>query len=264
VDVVGLRIRGRAAIQRALAAREIEVHRTRRGVRRTLPSVLEHYKQLGLAPATVFDVGVASGTPELYDAFRRARLILVEPIEEWRAQLERLGRAGRTDVVIAAAGARAGNVEIAVHRVPELSSTLGGRQGDAATPTPRSVPVVRLDDLKLELGLTGPFVVKVDVEGGELDVLGGALDVLTDTDLVLLEVSLFQFLDNAPQFHDVVLWMHEHGFVVGDIYNGHNRPLDGALALLDVAFVQEHGRFRRHRAYATPAQADALYRSWGR
>jgi hypothetical protein len=51
--------------------------------------------------------------------------------------------------------------------------------------------------------------------------------------------------------------------VVGELYNGHNRLLDGALAQLDVAFVEEHGRFRREHAYATAAQADALYRGWG-
>lgn len=228
-----------------------------------MPAVLAHYRGLGLAPSTVIDVGVGPGTPELYQAFPDARLVLVEPLVEWQSELERLQRRGRTDVVIAAAGAQTGEVEIAVHRVPTLSSMVGARPGDAGNPVRRTVSMVRLDDLKEERGLVGPFVVKADVEGAELEVLAGAPDVLRESDLVLLEVSLFALVEGAPLFHDVVSWMHDHGYVIADIYNGHNRPLDGALAQVDVAFVQEDGRFRGEQAYATSAQADALYRTWG-
>jgi FkbM family methyltransferase len=247
-----------------LAARGFELRRTKTGVRRTLPAVLAHYRQLGLAPATVIDVGVAAGTPELYQAFPGARLILVEPLVEWRQQLEDAHRERNTEVVIAAAGPEAGETEISVHRVLACSSVLGARSGDDADPERRTVPVVRLDEIARERDLAGPLVVKVDVEGAELQVLAGAHTVLEDTELVLLEVSLFELIPGAPQFHDVVAWMQEHGFVVADLYNGHNRPLDGALAQLDVAFVQQDGRFRRDHAYATAEQADALYRSWGR
>ena len=263
MDLVSLRRRLKAAIQTGLAARGIEMHRTTAGLRRTLPAVLAHYRRLGLAPLTVIDVGVGPGTPELYQAFPDAKLVLVEPLEEWRGALEHLRRSRAAEVVLAAAGAQNGEVEVAVHRVPTLSSMLGARPGDAAKPGRRTVPMLRLDDLRQERDLVGPFVVKVDVEGAELEVLAGAVDALRDSELVLLEVSLFELVAGAPQFHEVVFWMHDHGFVVADIYNGHNRPLDGALAQLDVAFVQERGRFHAEHAYATPAQADALYRSWG-
>lgn len=257
-----MRTRLRARILTALADRGIEVHRTT-GVRRTLPAVLAHYRRLGLKPATVIDVGVGPGTPELYEAFPDARLILVEPLEEWRGHLEQLQRERGAELVVAAAGPRPGEVELSVHRVRACSSMIGPRRGEGAEGELRRVPMVRLDDVTRELDTSGPFVVKVDVEGAELQALEGGLEVLRDTELALLEVSLFELIDGAPQLHDVVAWMHEHGFVVADLYNGHNRLLDGALAQLDVAFVHEHGRFRREQAYATAAQADALYRGWG-
>jgi hypothetical protein len=87
--------------------------------------------------------------------------------------------------------------------------------------------------------------------------------VLQETELALLEVSLFEAIPGMPQFYDVVSWMHDHGFVVADLYNGHNRLLDDALAVLDVGFVQADGRFRRDHAYGTADQVEALYRSWG-
>ncbi len=262
MDLRSLRRQLRVATRDALAAHGVEIHRTGRGVRRTLPAVLAHYRDLGLVPATVIDVGVGPGTPELYEGFPQAGLMLVEPLEEWRGYLEAIARDRAAHVAIAAAGPEASEIEIAVHRAPVCSSTLGSRRGDGQQPC-RSVPMVRLDDLAAEHRLPGPFVIKVDVEGAELEVLSGALDLLRDTELALLEVSLFELVPGAPQLHDVVLWMFEHGFVVADLYNGHNRLLDGSLAQLDVAFVQKDGRFRREHAYATPAQADELYRAWG-
>jgi FkbM family methyltransferase len=232
-------------------------------VRRTLPGVLAHYRELGFVPDVVFDVGVGPGTPELYEAYPDARLVLVEPLEEWRAHFEWVEKTRKTDTVIAAAGAAPGEIEIFVHRAPWCSSTLGGLRGEGVNGTRRSVPMVRLDDIASERGLAGPFVVKVDVEGAELDVLSGAPEVLRATELVLMEVSLFEFIPGAPQFHDVVSWMHDHGFVVADLFDPHNRLLDGALARLDVAFVQADGRFRQSHAYGTSEQLEAVYANWG-
>jgi FkbM family methyltransferase len=261
--VSALRRRIQPTIRRLLDGAGLEVRRTQAGVRRTLPAVLSHYRALGLAPATVIDVGVGPGTPDLYAAFPGVSLLLVEPLEEWRGALEELARTRSAEVIIAAAGSSPGSIEIAVHRVPACSSMFGGRRGDGSEAPRRSVPVITLDDLVAERRSPGPFVVKVDVEGGELEVLAGAAGVLREAELVLLEVSLFQLVPGAPQLHDVVAWMHEHGFVVAALYNGHNRPLDGQLAQIDIAFVPESGRFRGEHAYATPAQADALYRQWG-
>jgi FkbM family methyltransferase len=258
MKLASLRQRLRAQALLTLAERGWEIRRTT-GVRRTLPAVLGHYRALGLDPRTVIDVGVGLGTVELYDSFPDARLVLVEPLRESGESLEVFRRERGAEIIAAAAGPESGDVQIAVHRVPACSSLLGARRGDGVTPEQRRVPMVRLDDVVQQ---PGPYVLKIDVEGAELGVLEGAPRLMTDTALVLLEVSFFALVEGMPQFHDVVARMHTHGFVVGDIYNGHNRPLDGALAQVDVAFVQEHGPFRREHRYATPEQADALYRQW--
>ncbi len=249
--------------RRALEARGIEVRRAGTGPRRTLAEVLAHLRGLGVVPATVVDVGVASGTPDLYAAFPEARLLLVEPMAEWRATLAPLvaERGGR--LVIAAAGAAPGSRELAVHRVPACSSLVGERSGDGASVETRTVDVVTLDDVVAQAGLPGPYVLKVDVEGGELEVLRGAPSVLERCEVVLLEVSLFELNAGAPQFADVVAELHRLGWVPYDLYGGHVRPLDGALAQLDVAFVKAGGRLRADHRYATAEQADRLYRSWG-
>jgi FkbM family methyltransferase len=260
--VNGLRQRIQPTVRRLLDVAGVEVHRTRAGVRRTLPAVLAHYRRLGLDPATVIDVGVASGTPELYDGLPAARLVLVEPVAEWREAMEAIARVRPAHIEIAAAGPENGEIEISVHRAPVCSSMLGDRRGDDGQPT-RTVPMRRLEEIVAGAGGRGSYVIKADVEGGELEVLKGAGELLAQTEMILLEVSLFELVPGSPQLADVVRWMHEHGFAVADFYNGHNRLLDGSLAQVDIAFVQEEGRFRREHAYATADQADALYRSWG-
>jgi FkbM family methyltransferase len=228
-----------------------------------MPAVVAHYRDLGFVPNVVFDVGVGPGTPDLYEGFPHARLVLVEPLEEWRPHFEWVERTRQTDTIMAAAGSVPGEVDIFVNRAPWCSSIYGGLRGGDSDGTRRSVPVVRLDDIAIEHELVGPFVVKVDVEGAELEALSGALEVLRTTELVLIEVSLFEFIPGAPQFHDVVSWMHDHGFAVADFFDAHNRLLDGALARMDVAFVQEDGRFRQSHSYGTGDQLDALYANWG-
>jgi FkbM family methyltransferase len=258
----------RTTLRRALRAGGIEVSRVGGGggPRRTLAEVLAHLRALGVAPATIVDVGVAQGTPELYAAFPGVPLLLVEPLAEQEEHLRALvAQRPGSAYALAAAGPQAGGLEIAVHRVPACSSVLGDRDagGAAGSAARRVVPVVRLDDLVAEHGLAAPFLVKVDVEGAELQVLDGARATLAQTDVVLLEVSFFQLVAGGAELADVVAWMHAAGFSAYDLYAGHRRPLDGALAQVDMAFVRTDGPLRADHRYATPEQADALYRRWG-
>src|SRR5918994_4292031 len=104
----------------------VEVRRKDTGVRRTPEAVLGHVKRMGFAPATVIDVGVAYGTPELYDAFPEARFLLVDPLEEYAEAIGQITQRLRdAEWVRAAAGPEPGSITISVNRAPALSSTLG-------------------------------------------------------------------------------------------------------------------------------------------
>ena len=256
--------RVKKAVKRLADRAGIEVRRKDGGVRRTPEAVLAHVKRLGFEPATVIDVGVAYGTPELYDAFPDARFLLVDPLEEYAPAIDQIvQRLGSAEWVRAAAGPEPGSITINVNRAPALSSTLGHWKGQDDGGTPREVPVVRIDDLVAERSLPGPFLVKADVEGAELRVLEGASRVLAETELVMLEVNLFEFLPGQPQLHDVVAYMKERGFVTYDFYGGHVRLLDDALAMTNMAFVRDDGMFRRSHDFATDQQARQMYEGWG-
>jgi FkbM family methyltransferase len=230
----------------------------RPGMRTTLAGVLDHLLKLDFKPQTVIDVGVAYGTFELYEKFPEASHLLVEPLSEFEGVLQDICRKYRAQYVVAAAGDKPGKLVINVHPELEGTSLFKESEGSRADGVPRDIPVVTLDDVCGEKNFQGPYMIKVDVQGAELQVLEGAKQILKETEVILLEVSLFQFMVNGPQLYEVVSYMKERGFVVYDIFGGHNRPLDGALAQIDMAFVKENGQFRKEHFYATPEQRQQL------
>lgn len=218
--------------------------------RHSLAGVLEQIKKLGFEPQTVIDAGVAHGTFELYETFPDATHLLIEPLVEFEDDLKNIANQySKVEYVIAAASSKQGTIEFTVRDELLLSSSLDETDGSHVNGTLREVCTTTIDVLCDEKSLGGPYLMKVDVQGAELDVLNGAEKVLEESELVVLEVSLFQLFVDGPQFYDAVNYMKERQFVVYDIFGWHTRLLDGALAQVDLAFVKENGQFRKHHRY---------------
>jgi FkbM family methyltransferase len=223
--------------------------------RSRLSGVLAHARQHGLRPAVVVDVGVGYGTPELYAAFPDARHLLIEPLVEFEPVLKRVTASYPGDYILAAASDREGTTTIHVSRESLETSSISSWDGLHVAATSRQVPTVRLDTACLERGLRGPFLIKVDVQGHELAVIEGASRLLTDTDAIILEVSLFAFYEGMPQFADVIAAMRERGFVVYDIFGGYYRSLDQALGQIDLVFVRESGPLRKNHVWLDSSES---------
>ncbi len=232
----------------------IGLYKIKSSARHDMRGALEHLSRMGFHPQTVIDVGVAYGTFSLYRQFPNSTHLLVEPLAEYTSVLEKIIRQYKAEYVLAAAGNREGTIDINVH--PDLSgSTIfkesEGKQVDGIS---RKVAMVRLDALCRTKNMPGPYLIKIDTQGAELLVLEGAAGILAETEVIILEVSFFQFYKNGPQFFDVVAGMKKMGFVAYDIYGGQTRPLHGALAQVDMVFIKENGPFREKHHYATPRQ----------
>lgn len=220
--------------------------------RRDMGAHLRYVKSLGFHPATVIDIGAADGTPPLVETFPDAFHVLVEPLSEFEPQLRALVRKSRGVYRIAAANDTGHSVSLNVHTNHlHGSSLLKEEMGPAADGSTRLVPGLRLDDLLHELHLQGPILLKIDVQGAELIVLKGAPAVLQMTELLLLEVSFFNFLKDGPDFADVIQHMSGLGFAAYDIYGQCYRPLDGALAQVDVCFVRRDSPLRQDHRWAS-------------
>lgn len=248
-------------VRKLLKSCGLDVRRISKSSDRHRTHISETYAligQLGFKPKTVVDVGVASGTPELYESFPEAYFLLLEPLKEFESDINSVLKKYKGSYVQAAAGSKQGQVTFNVHEDHlEGSSLYSETMGSEADGRQITVEMVKIDDVLAEKKLVGPYLIKVDIQGAELDALDGAQNALAETEVVVLEVSLFEFMKGAPQFHDVVLYMKNQGFVAYDIIHGWNRPLDNALGQVDIVFVKEDGMFRQDHSYSTITQINS-------
>lgn len=207
----------------------------------------EHVKNTGFNPTSIVDIGIATGTDELYRHFPRARYLLVEPLKEFEQHLQMLcSQFPGSNYMLAAAGPEEGHMVIHVGPGMGDSSrfkTLMAEDGAYEMPA-RTVPQYRIDTMWDTLNFTGPALLKVDVQGGELEVLKGAEKTLPNFEMIVLETPLTQNYVGAPIFHEYIAYLAARDFVLYDII--HTGYADtGMLAELDLVFVKKDGRFRQ-------------------
>jgi len=247
-------------VKKALRQCGLELHKVSAECpypRCSLLGALHMVRRLGWRPGTCVDVGAAYGnfTIECAKVFPEAHYLLVEPLAEYEPSLQRLAaRNPRVHLARVAAAAQEGQITFHVHKDLVGSSLFREAEGSGVDGVERTVPTATLDQLCQAHQVHGPYLLKLDVQGAELSALQGARVVLQQTEYVILETSLFKFFLDGPQLHDVVAFMGAQGFVPYDVLGLKYRPLDGALAQADIAFVKESGPFRTQHVYATPEQ----------
>lgn len=186
-----------------------------------------HHRDLD--PATVFDVGVSKGTPELYAAFPDAHFVLVEPLTENEPDMRRILETVKGECVLAAAGAEPGTATLNVEPDKRGMSSMLDRAPSTATgdePERREVPVVTLDQLAATTGAGRPYGVKVDAEGFEVEVLRGARGMLEHTQFVIAEASTTRRFEGGYQCADLLDEMRARGFEVRDVMRSTRRFAD--------------------------------------
>lgn len=202
----------------------------------------------GLAPATVVDIGVAYGTPWLYEAFPTATFHLVDPTRESLPHMRRWAAHLNAEIHNVGLGDVSGELEIAVR--PEIGgSSLFAEVGDVELAATYKVPIRRFDEVFGRL--QRPLLCKIDVQGAELMVLRGMGDRLAEIDVLIVETSLIATLKgDAPEFGAINAFLSANGHVLYDLVGMTRRPLDGALAQVDAVFVPEDSPLRRDRRWA--------------
>jgi FkbM family methyltransferase len=219
--------------------------------------ILRNAQRNGLDPNTIIDVGAAFGdfARAAAQVFPGRDVLLVEPLEEYGGSLKSLIAAsgGRAVWVKGVAASEAGSATLNVHEDLVGSSVLQEVE-HGVDGAPRTVPAIRLDDEVRSRGLRPPYLLKIDVQGSELAVLGGAPGIVEKTDFIVLEVSFFDFFRGGASVVDVIAYLAERDFVPYDLTSALYRPLDGALAQIDICFARKAGVLRRQHIYATPEQ----------
>jgi FkbM family methyltransferase len=101
------------------------------------------------------------------------------------------------------------------------------------------IPLVRLDDFVMALGIKHIDLVKIDVEGVERQVLlGGRETFSTKVDMVLMEISFVKHPREAAEYLNLLQLMDEYGFAPSEIYDVAHTDQDKEwrLAQIDCVF----------------------------
>jgi len=191
---------------------------------------------------SIFDIGVDQGTPELYDAFPSAELFLFDPTPAAAAYIRSLATRRKVHAFnVALSHRREENVALYSPVTAPAGSgetTLLQKEIQRGTPLTTSIIATeRFDDLvgKVEI----PALCKIDVQGAELKVLQGMTKRLSDIDYFIIEAGTLSPFKEAAEFDQICGFMSDHGLALYDVMSLQRRPLDGALAAMDVAFVRK-------------------------
>lgn len=202
---------------------------------------LRHLARRGFQPRSIIDIGACSGewTRDVKSVFPKARVLMIEARQAEERNLQATAKAygGEVDYVVSLLGA-------ASKASTTFYLTLGGT-GSSVLPENSDVPrqetslsMTTLDELAARSGFESAEFLKLDVQGYELEVLQGGQKALAVADVVLMEISVWQYNRGAPLLRDVVNFMWEHGFRTYDICSFIRRPQDHVLLQTDVIFVK--------------------------
>jgi FkbM family methyltransferase len=122
-----------------------------------------------------------------------------------------------------------------VLRVPEIT-----KKGFQAI-----VPVRRLDDLATEIGISAPYMVKIDTEGYELKVITGGVNTLRNAEVVILETSFYELYKDQGLFGEIHEAMRTLGFYYAGPFDVILSARDGLILIQDSIFLPE--RYSRRR-----------------
>ncbi len=203
-------------------------------------------------PNTVIDVGVGRGTSPLYQAYPLAYHLLIEPIEDFSPDIERiLTRYNGAWARVGASNVRRRGTVFMDKKLPSMSSLSQKRYEEARGVNfeRREVELVPLDQLVAERTLAGPYVIKTDVEGHDLEVLEGASQLLDHTLFVISECRADSDF-TEPTLDKIVKFLHARSFNI--------------VGILDVRFEKDDSRLRyANLAFANDGYASAVAKSAG-
>lgn len=209
--------------------------------RRVKVGALQALIQRGYGPATVIDVGVREGTPELYRLFPDARHILIEPAPHWEDAMKAIC-ANLADAVylLAAAGAVSGSGTLVMENDLLFSHLRGEHEVTSEQESQTDCRVVTLRQVAADYGASAPLLVKIDTDSNELDVLQGAEGLFAEENVFIVECTL---IGKNPSFHRIINYMLDRGFLPYDLVDLLYKE-DGRLNCLDVFFLHRDSKFR--------------------
>lgn len=207
---------------------------------------LERLKNAGFKPATIIDGGAHVGrwAESVARLFPGAPVLLIDPLSTVRRDLEALSAATGWPFYPVGLGLQSANhVHFNAHGA---QSSLFGNYDGAGWGSAESITITSLNRLVRESGCPGPYLLKLDIQGGELAALQGAVQILGETPVIQLEVSYIEFQKDMPLAHEIIAFLGGRGYCIYDVVDEIRRE-DGSLRQSDMIFVQTAAGLIQHR-----------------
>lgn len=171
---------------------------------------------------TIFDVGVCKGTPELYKAFAKCKIVLIDPLEETKEYYEMYSKKFDMDFIHCAVGSNKGTTEIKTPKdMLALTSVLDRTEFSDIDRESivRQVEIDTLNEIIKRGKYTSPFGIKIDTEGYELEVIKGMNAVMQDVEFIIAEVSIKKRFKESYFFSEIISYLAKLDFELIDILN---------------------------------------------
>lgn len=218
-------------------------------------------QERGFVPKTVLDIGAAEGAFYLVrrqnNLYPGVRHFFVDAMQENEAAYRKLAAKFDVGYEITALSCLEGEAVVRID--PGFYNThVDHLQPASAYEASRRVPVTTLDRLVERHGLEPPFMIRLDVQGGELDVLRGGLRTLDDTVVVTSEIQIFAQRDSLVE---LLMFMQGNGWALYDLTDLAYYPSDSTLFQCYASFIPRSMDFRKSSAWCEPDQEKAILKT---
>ena len=190
--------------------------------------------------STIIDVGILTSTLDLMRVFKKQKHILIEPLKEYFDVIEKNYANANIDYKLLklAASNKKGKqfLETQNHR-PSLGDKFGGVTAsnlvfsNKVNPNKSNGVTVKTDTLdNIKRLSSGPFLIKIDVDGAEFEILEGLQDI-KDVFVIVVE----SWVSRIADFQSV---MDKKGFDLYDVTD--LAYFRGQLSQVDLIFINKN------------------------